>query len=155
MKRCLFNLTLTELFFFFSNRLKTKQESDVLRSYLKSAQDDISILLSEKKALLETIRSMQVCINLFLFGHIFLTNTHTYFLSICTLLNVVCMFLSPNTFRICLLCVKLKQISLRNTTNNNVRTKGQLLNARMPVLKLNTKIANTYLNYTCIPVKYI
>lgn len=79
--RCHFNLTLTELFF--SNRLKTKQESDVLRSYLKSAQDDISILLSEKKALLETIRSMQVCINLFLFGHIFLTNTYTYFLSIC------------------------------------------------------------------------
>ncbi|KAH8403395.1 hypothetical protein KR222_011858, partial [Zaprionus bogoriensis] len=43
-------------------RQKTKQESDVLRSYLKAAQDDISILLEEKKALLDTIRSMQVLI---------------------------------------------------------------------------------------------
>jgi len=32
----------------------------VLRSYLKAAQDDISILLEEKKALLDTIRSLQV-----------------------------------------------------------------------------------------------
>ncbi|XP_043949934.1 UHRF1-binding protein 1-like isoform X5 [Drosophila biarmipes] len=43
-----------------SYRQKTKQESDVLRSYLKAAQDDISILLEEKKALLDTIRSLQV-----------------------------------------------------------------------------------------------
>lgn len=41
-------------------RHKTKQEADVLRSYLKAAQDDISILLEEKKALLDTIRSLQV-----------------------------------------------------------------------------------------------
>ncbi|XP_032595090.1 UHRF1-binding protein 1 isoform X3 [Drosophila grimshawi] len=41
-------------------RQKTKQETDVLRSYLKAAQDDISILLEEKKALLDTIRSMQL-----------------------------------------------------------------------------------------------
>ncbi|XP_032311261.1 UHRF1-binding protein 1 isoform X1 [Drosophila ananassae] len=41
-------------------RQKTKQETDVLRSYLKAAQDDISILLEEKKALLDTIRSLQV-----------------------------------------------------------------------------------------------
>ncbi|XP_017043754.1 UHRF1-binding protein 1 isoform X4 [Drosophila ficusphila] len=41
-------------------RQKTKQEADVLRSYLKAAQDDISILLEEKKALLDTIRSLQV-----------------------------------------------------------------------------------------------
>ncbi|XP_016995914.2 bridge-like lipid transfer protein family member 3B isoform X4 [Drosophila takahashii] len=43
-----------------SYRQKTKQEADVLRSYLKAAQDDISILLEEKKALLDTIRSLQV-----------------------------------------------------------------------------------------------
>nr|XP_016941639.1 UHRF1-binding protein 1-like isoform X5 [Drosophila suzukii] len=43
-----------------SYRQKNKQESDVLRSYLKAAQDDISILLEEKKALLDTIRSLQV-----------------------------------------------------------------------------------------------
>ncbi|XP_030238597.1 UHRF1-binding protein 1-like isoform X3 [Drosophila navojoa] len=41
-------------------RQKTRQETDVLRSYLKAAQDDISILLEEKKALLDTIRSMQI-----------------------------------------------------------------------------------------------
>ncbi|XP_058981536.1 bridge-like lipid transfer protein family member 3B isoform X2 [Musca domestica] len=40
-------------------RQKTKQENDVLRSYLKAAQDDITILLEEKKALLDTIRSLQ------------------------------------------------------------------------------------------------
>ncbi|XP_037710154.1 UHRF1-binding protein 1-like isoform X5 [Drosophila subpulchrella] len=43
-----------------SYRQKNKQESDVLRSYLKAAQDDISILLEEKKALLDTIRSLQL-----------------------------------------------------------------------------------------------
>lgn len=47
-----------DLIFF---RQKTKQENDVLRSYLKAAQDDITILLEEKKALLDTIRSLQVC----------------------------------------------------------------------------------------------
>ncbi|KAH8287910.1 hypothetical protein KR018_006975, partial [Drosophila ironensis] len=45
-----------------SYRQKTKQETDVLRSYLKAAQDDISILLEEKKALLDTIRSLQVIV---------------------------------------------------------------------------------------------
>uniref|UniRef100_A0A0K8W3Y0 UHRF1-binding protein 1-like n=1 Tax=Bactrocera latifrons TaxID=174628 RepID=A0A0K8W3Y0_BACLA len=40
-------------------RQKCKQENDVLRSYLKAAQDDITILLEEKKALLDTIRSLQ------------------------------------------------------------------------------------------------
>ncbi|XP_036328195.1 UHRF1-binding protein 1-like isoform X4 [Rhagoletis pomonella] len=40
-------------------RQKTKQDNDVLRSYLKAAQDDITILLEEKKALLDTIRSLQ------------------------------------------------------------------------------------------------
>ncbi|XP_068141521.1 bridge-like lipid transfer protein family member 3B isoform X2 [Drosophila tropicalis] len=43
-----------------SYRQKTKQEADILRSYLKAAQDDISILLEEKKALLDTIRSLQI-----------------------------------------------------------------------------------------------
>uniref|UniRef100_W8B936 UHRF1-binding protein 1-like n=1 Tax=Ceratitis capitata TaxID=7213 RepID=W8B936_CERCA len=43
-----------------SYRQKCKQENDVLRSYLKAAQDDITILLEEKKALLDTIRSLQV-----------------------------------------------------------------------------------------------
>ncbi|XP_033236415.1 UHRF1-binding protein 1 isoform X1 [Drosophila pseudoobscura] len=43
-----------------SYRQKTKQETDVLRSYLKAAQDDISILLEEKKALLDTIRALQL-----------------------------------------------------------------------------------------------
>ncbi|XP_034473082.1 UHRF1-binding protein 1-like isoform X2 [Drosophila innubila] len=41
-------------------RQRTKQETEVLRSYLKAAQDDISILLEEKKALLDTIRSLQM-----------------------------------------------------------------------------------------------
>uniref|UniRef100_A0A1A9WWA2 Uncharacterized protein n=1 Tax=Glossina brevipalpis TaxID=37001 RepID=A0A1A9WWA2_9MUSC len=41
-------------------RQKTKQETDALRSYLKAAQDDINILLEEKKALLDTIRSLQL-----------------------------------------------------------------------------------------------
>ncbi|XP_073826873.1 bridge-like lipid transfer protein family member 3B isoform X4 [Musca autumnalis] len=40
-------------------RQKNKQENEVLRSYLKAAQDDITILLEEKKALLDTIRSLQ------------------------------------------------------------------------------------------------
>ncbi|XP_075153099.1 bridge-like lipid transfer protein family member 3B isoform X2 [Haematobia irritans] len=40
-------------------RQKSKQENEVLRSYLKAAQDDITILLEEKKALLDTIRSLQ------------------------------------------------------------------------------------------------
>ncbi|KAI8118593.1 UHRF1-binding protein 1-like [Lucilia cuprina] len=43
-----------------SYRQKSKQETDVLRSYLKAAQDDITILLEEKKALLDTIRSLQL-----------------------------------------------------------------------------------------------
>ncbi|KAH8263538.1 hypothetical protein KR044_010264, partial [Drosophila immigrans] len=75
-------------------RQKTKQETEVLRSYLKAAQDDISILLEEKKALLDTIRSMQVRLNCLI---IIFDKTHIHciaiFLSICTLLNVVCMLL--------------------------------------------------------------
>lgn len=51
------------MFSYFSYRQKCKQENDVLRSYLKAAQDDITILLEEKKALLDTIRSLQVSLN--------------------------------------------------------------------------------------------
>ncbi|XP_055853904.1 bridge-like lipid transfer protein family member 3B isoform X3 [Episyrphus balteatus] len=43
-----------------SYRQKAKQENDVLRTYLKAAQDDITMLLDEKKALLDTIRSLQL-----------------------------------------------------------------------------------------------
>lgn len=41
-------------------RQKTKKENEVLRTYLKAAQDDISILLEEKKTLHDTVRSLQV-----------------------------------------------------------------------------------------------
>lgn len=41
------------------------------------------------------------------------------------------LFLPPNTFRNCLLCVKLKHLSIRKSTNNNATKKGQLFNARM------------------------
>lgn len=42
-------------------RLKLKQENDILRTYLKGAQDDISNFLDEKKTLLDTVKSLQVC----------------------------------------------------------------------------------------------
>lgn len=44
-----------------ASRLKLKQENDILRTYLKGAQDDISSLLDEKKTLLDTVKSLQVC----------------------------------------------------------------------------------------------
>lgn len=44
-----------------ASRLKMKQENDILRTYLKGAQDDISSLLDEKKTLLDTVKSLQVC----------------------------------------------------------------------------------------------
>ncbi|KAH8392818.1 hypothetical protein KR215_001854, partial [Drosophila sulfurigaster] len=76
-------------------RHKTKQETEVLRSYLKAAQDDISILLEEKKALLDTIRSMQVRFNCLIVLRLDKNHTSTVSLSFylhicCTLLNVVC-----------------------------------------------------------------
>lgn len=40
-----------------------KQECDMLRSYLKKAQDDITVLLDEKRKLLDTVRTLQVCIS--------------------------------------------------------------------------------------------
>lgn len=39
-----------------------KQECDVLRNFLKKAQDDITVLLDEKRRLLDTVRTLQVCI---------------------------------------------------------------------------------------------
>lgn len=45
-----------------ASRLKMKQENDILRTYLKGAQDDISSLLDEKKTLLDTVKSLQVCL---------------------------------------------------------------------------------------------
>lgn len=47
-------------------RGKIRQESDMLKSYLRQAQDDISILLSEKQNLLDTVRQLQVFIGLIL-----------------------------------------------------------------------------------------
>lgn len=37
-----------------------KQENEVLKTYLKAAQDDVSMLLDEKRTLMDTIRSLQV-----------------------------------------------------------------------------------------------
>lgn len=45
-------------FLFFSGKLK--QESEALKKCLKRAQDDISMLLEEKRKLLDTVRSLQV-----------------------------------------------------------------------------------------------
>lgn len=43
---------------FHSQRIK--QENDVLKSYLKAAQDDVGTLLDEKRTLMDTIKSLQV-----------------------------------------------------------------------------------------------
>ncbi|XP_055295755.1 bridge-like lipid transfer protein family member 3B isoform X2 [Sitodiplosis mosellana] len=42
-----------------ANTSKARQESDVLKSYLKKAQDDILVLLDEKRKLLDTVRNLQ------------------------------------------------------------------------------------------------
>lgn len=39
---------------------RIKQENEVLKSYLKAAQDDVATLLDEKRTLMDTIRSLQV-----------------------------------------------------------------------------------------------
>lgn len=49
-------------------RGKLKQESDVLKTCLKRAQDDITTLLEEKRKLLDKIRSMQVILSNFSFS---------------------------------------------------------------------------------------
>lgn len=51
---------LTFMFFESTNRNKIKQESDELRSYLKKSQDNVNVLLDEKRKLLETIRGLRV-----------------------------------------------------------------------------------------------
>lgn len=45
------------------DRSKARQESDMLKSYLKKAQDDIIGLLDEKRKLLDTVRNLQVSIS--------------------------------------------------------------------------------------------
>ncbi|KAG5675899.1 hypothetical protein PVAND_005758 [Polypedilum vanderplanki] len=41
------------------NRQKIKQENDILKTYLKAAQDDVATLLDEKRTLMDTIKSLQ------------------------------------------------------------------------------------------------
>jgi hypothetical protein len=43
-----------------SGRQKIKQENEILKSYLKAAQDDVATLLDEKRTLMDTIKSLQV-----------------------------------------------------------------------------------------------
>ena len=43
-----------------SSRQKIKHENDILKTYLKAAQDDVSTLLDEKRTLMDTIKSLQV-----------------------------------------------------------------------------------------------
>lgn len=47
-----------DVFFFCRNKIK--QECDVLRAYLKKAQDDKTVWLDEKRKLLETVRVLRV-----------------------------------------------------------------------------------------------
>uniref|UniRef100_A0A6B2EHQ2 Uncharacterized protein n=1 Tax=Phlebotomus kandelakii TaxID=1109342 RepID=A0A6B2EHQ2_9DIPT len=42
-----------------SHQMRAKQENEVLKTYLKAAQDDITTLLDEKRTLLDTVRSLQ------------------------------------------------------------------------------------------------
>ncbi|XP_055684549.1 bridge-like lipid transfer protein family member 3B isoform X2 [Lutzomyia longipalpis] len=42
-----------------SHQIRAKQENEVLKTYLKAAQDDITTLLDEKRTLLDTVRSLQ------------------------------------------------------------------------------------------------
>lgn len=44
----------------FFNSQRIKQENEVLKTYLKAAQDDIATLLDEKRTLMDTIKSLQV-----------------------------------------------------------------------------------------------
>lgn len=53
---------LTFMFFKSPNSNKIKQESDELRSYLKKSQDNVNLLLDEKRKMLETIRGLRVSI---------------------------------------------------------------------------------------------
>lgn len=51
---------INNIFFLWTFRSKTRQESEMLKSYLKKAQDDIVVLLDEKRKLLDTVRNLQV-----------------------------------------------------------------------------------------------
>ncbi|EAL39579.3 AGAP008379-PA, partial [Anopheles gambiae str. PEST] len=42
-----------------SNRMKVRQDNEMLKNYLKAAQDDITTLLDEKRTLMATIKSLQ------------------------------------------------------------------------------------------------
>ncbi|XP_058062707.1 bridge-like lipid transfer protein family member 3B [Anopheles bellator] len=42
-----------------TNRIKARQENEVLKAYLKEAQDDINTLLDEKQTLMATVKSLQ------------------------------------------------------------------------------------------------
>lgn len=44
-------------------RVKANNETDILKNILKKAQDDLSVLLDEKKTLMDTVRSLQVGIS--------------------------------------------------------------------------------------------
>ncbi len=41
-------------------RVNANNETDVLKNMLKKAQDDVSVLLDEKRTLMDTVRSLQV-----------------------------------------------------------------------------------------------
>lgn len=74
-----------DIFEFWIRRGKMKQESDMLRSYLKKAQDDITALLDEKRKLLDTVRTLQVIIAIW-FSFFFLPlqlDQHSLFINIC------------------------------------------------------------------------
>lgn len=43
-----------------SGRQKIKHENEILKTYLKAAQDDVATLLDEKRTLMDTIKSLQV-----------------------------------------------------------------------------------------------
>lgn len=45
-------------------RSKARQESDLLKSFLKKAQDDVVVLLAEKRKLLDNVRNLQVSLHL-------------------------------------------------------------------------------------------
>lgn len=56
-----------------------KQETDVLKSYLKAAQKDISGLLEEKRTLLDTVQTLQVNIFFLQIFIIFINYLYLFF----------------------------------------------------------------------------
>lgn len=45
-------------------RMNAANETDILKNILKKAQDDLSVLLDEKRTLMDTVRSLQVGVDL-------------------------------------------------------------------------------------------